>query len=305
MLTKFTRFLEVFLNPHVKVSIFEIPVGCHIFMICMLDFRRMISPLQSLVLGIVQGLGEFLPISSSAHLILVPSYMHWPDPGLAFDVALHLGTLAAVVLYFWKDLAGFGTAFLHYSNEDYEPQRRLVGHILIATVPGAVAGLLLEHKAETVFRSPALIGCTLIGLGVLLFIADLRTSGFKKLANIDWKIALIIGAAQAFALIPGVSRSGVTITVALFLGMERPSAARFSFLMSIPIIAGAGVLKFKQILMSPDKLALLTGFTGAAVFGFFAIWLLLRYVQNHRYTPFVLYRWALGAFVLLNLAKFQ
>src|SRR4051812_33019377 len=124
MLTKFTRFLEPFLNTQVKLSIFEISVACHIFAICMLDFRRMITPLQSLVLGIVQGLGEFLPISSSAHLILVPSYMHWPDPGLAFDVALHLGTLAAVVLYFWKDLAGFGTAFLHYSNKDYQPQRR-------------------------------------------------------------------------------------------------------------------------------------------------------------------------------------
>src|SRR5881394_234784 len=128
----------------------------------------MTTPLQTLVLGIVQGLGEFLPISSSAHLVLVPSYLHWPDPGLAFDVALHLGTLLAVVIYFWKDLMGFQRALLRPSDPTLAPQRQLVWRILIATVPGAIAGLLLEHKAETVFRSPALIAWTLIGLGVLL-----------------------------------------------------------------------------------------------------------------------------------------
>jgi undecaprenyl-diphosphatase len=265
----------------------------------------MIHPLQTLILGIVQGLGEFLPISSSAHLILVPSYMHWPDPGLAFDVALHLGTLLAVVIYFRKDLVVFLQAMTRPNDPSLAPERRLIGQILIATIPGALAGLLLEHKAETVFRSPFLIGWTLIGLGVLLAIADYTKNGQKTLPDFTWKMALIIGIAQGLALIPGVSRSGITITVALFLGAERSTAARFSFLMSIPIIAGAGVLKFKQILLTPDKLALATGFTGAAISGFIAIWFLLRYVQKHRYTPFVLYRWALGAFVLLNLAKFQ
>jgi len=263
------------------------------------------SVFQTLILGIVQGLAEFLPISSSAHLILVPSYFHWPDPGLAFDVALHLGTLLAVLAYFWKDLVGYLNALLSPANLGLAPERKLVGHILIATIPGAIAGLLLEHKAETVFRSPALIAWAMIGLGLLLLIADYTRSGNKSLLDMSWGMALIIGIAQGLALIPGVSRSGITITVALFLGMERRDAARFSFLMSIPIIAGAGILKFKQILLTPDKLGLMVGFSAAAIFGFFAIWVLLRYVQKHRYTPFVIYRWALGALVLLNLSKFQ
>ena len=265
----------------------------------------MITPFQTLILGLVQGLGEFLPISSSAHLILVPSFMHWQDPGLAFDVALHLGTLLAVVAYFWQDLIRYTEAIFRPSDPALAADRRLVWLIGAATVPGAIAGLLLEKKADTVFRSPALIGCTLIGLGVLLAIADYVTRGDQTIPDMSFPMAIGIGCAQALALIPGVSRSGITITVALFLGLQRKEAARFSFLMSIPIIAGAGVLKFKQILHSPDHFALAVGFAGAAVSGLFAIWFLMRYVQNHKYTPFVLYRWILGALVLLNLSKFQ
>jgi undecaprenyl-diphosphatase len=260
--------------------------------------------LQSVALGVVQGLGEFLPISSSAHLVLLPRYMHWPDPGLAFDVALHLGTLLAVLLYFWRDLATFLKALIQPRNEALAGERQTVGYLLISTIPGALAGLALEHKAETVFRSPALVAWALIGMGALLLLADRMSRGEKTLSQMTWQMALLIGAAQGFALIPGVSRSGVTITTALFLGMQRREAARFSFLMSIPIIAGAGILKFKEILLSPDKAVLGVGLAAAAVSGFFAIWFLLRYVQNHRYTPFVTYRWALGAFVLLNLSKF-
>jgi undecaprenyl-diphosphatase len=260
--------------------------------------------LQTLVLGLVQGLGEFLPISSSAHLVLVPRYMHWPDPGLAFDVALHLGTLLAVVLYFWKDLVVFLQSLLQPNNPALAQERKTVAYLLIATVPGALAGLILEHKAETVFRSPALIAGALIALGAVLLLADRTSRGDKTLFQMTWPMALILGVAQGLALIPGVSRSGITITVALFLGLHRQEAARFSFLMSIPIIAGAGVLKFKEILLSPDPAALGVGFAAAAVSGFFAIWFLLRYVQNHRYTPFVAYRWILGAFVLLNLSHF-
>jgi undecaprenyl-diphosphatase len=265
----------------------------------------MINPLQTLILGIVQGLGEFLPISSSAHLILVPRYMHWEDPGLAFDVALHLGTLLAVLLYFGKDLVRYVQALLRPSDPTLAADRKLVWLIAAATVPGAIAGLLLEHKAETLFRSPFLIACTLIGMGAVLGLADYLDRGDRTLLQITWPMAVALGLAQALALVPGVSRSGATITLALFMGIQRQEAARFSFLMSIPIIAGAGVLKFKEILLSPDKLALATGFTGAAISGFIAIWFLMRYVQRHRYTPFVLYRWALGAFVLLNLARFN
>ncbi len=265
----------------------------------------MIGIFQTVVLGLVQGLGEFLPISSSAHLVLVPGYMHWPDPGLAFDVALHLGTLLAVVLYFWRDLVQLALSLLQPKNPALAKERRLVGLLGLATVPGAVIGFLLEHQAETLFRSPRLIAIALIVLGLFLWLADRYAAGDRTVDEITPGLALLIGLAQGLALIPGVSRSGITITVALFLGFRRTDAARFSFLMSIPIIAGAGVLKFKEILLSPDKAALAAGFVAAAVSGFAAIWFLLRYVQRNRYTPFVIYRWALGAFVLMNLAHFQ
>lgn len=249
--------------------------------------------LQPLVLGIVQGLTEFLPVSSSAHLVLIPSFLHWPNPGLAFDVALHLGTLLGVVVYFWKNLVAL-----------FQSERRLLLLLALATIPGALMGLAFHHKAETAFRSPALIACTLIALGFALALADYKTKGNRSLSSMTEFTALGLGLAQGMAIIPGVSRSGITITLALALGFQRKEAARFSFLMSIPIIAGAGMLKFKEILFSPDKAALATGFLGAAVSGFLAIWVLMRYVQTHRYTPFVLYRLALGAFVLFNLHLF-
>lgn len=260
---------------------------------------------HAILLGVLQGLTEFLPVSSSAHLVLFPNFFGWVDPGLAFDVALHLGTLAAVVCYFWQDLWDMAQAALSRSSDDKTREdRRTLILLAVATVPGAIAGLLLEHKAETVFRSPALIACALIGMGLLLGLADWFCAGSKRIPDLTFLSAFGIGIAQSLALIPGVSRSGITITIALALGFERREAARFSFLMSVPIIAGAGLLKFKQILHSPDILALCSGFASSAIFGFLAIWILMRYVQHHRYTPFVLYRWALGAFVLFNLAHF-
>jgi len=256
------------------------------------------SSIHALVLGLVQGLTEFLPISSSAHLILIPRYLGWEDPGLAFDVALHLGTLAGVLIYFWKDL-------MHLAGNLGAPrERNTVLYLIVATIPGAIAGLLLEHKAETVFRSPALIAVVLIIMGTLLGLADWLSKGDKSIADLTVGSAIGLGLAQGFALIPGVSRSGVTITTALVLGLDRKEAAKFSFLMSIPIIAGAGVLKAKAILHSPDKFALGIGFLASTFAGIFAIWLLFKIIQSRRYTPFVLYRWALGAFVLVNLAKF-
>ena len=249
------------------------------------------SLLQPVVLGIVQGLTEFLPISSSAHLILIPYFLKWDDPGLAFDVALHLGTLVAVLSYFWRDLYEMVTVPTH---------RKTLGFLIVATIPGALLGLLFEHKAETAFRSPALIASALILLGTLLALADWFCKGDKKISDLTWKMALIIGISQGLALIPGVSRSGITITTALALGFERREAARFSFLLSAPIIAGAGILKFHAILLSPDKMALGAGFVCAAVAGFFAIWALMKYVQTRSYLPFAIYRWALGLFVLLR-----
>lgn len=264
----------------------------------------MISPVQAAVLGIIQGLTEFLPVSSSAHLILFPRWMGWQDPGLAFDVALHLGTLTGVFLYFWKDLLKLLKSILPPFRPTLETERRLVFFLIVATVPAALVGLILEHRLETVLRTPTIIGWSLLVMGTGLFLADRFGKGHRDLMNLSLPCALAIGFAQSLALIPGVSRSGITITVALAMGFERRAAARFSFLMSIPIIAGAGILKFREIFSSPDKAALIAGFTGAAIAGIFAIWLLFRLVQAARYTPYVVYRWALGIFVLLNLSKF-
>jgi undecaprenyl-diphosphatase len=249
------------------------------------------SIFQSAILGVIQGLTEFLPISSSAHLILFPYFFGWTDPGLAFDVALHLGTLVGVLAYFWKD----------FWDMLVDPaQRKTLGFLIVATIPGALAGLLFEHKVETLFRSPVLIAWALILMGGLLALADRFCTGDKKVSNLTWKTAAAIGFSQALALVPGVSRSGITITTALALGFERREAARFSFLMSAPIIAGAGLLKLHAILLSPDKTALGAGFVCSALFGFLAIWALMRYVQTRSYMPFAVYRWILGLFVLLR-----
>lgn len=272
----------------------------------MLDSLPMsMASLHALALGVLQGLTEFLPISSSAHLALFPRFLGWPDSGLAFDVALHLGTLAGVVSYFWKELRRFVEGWLQPNDPAYQDERRTVMFLIIATLPGALAGLLLEHKIETVFRSPALMAGALIVMGIGLAVADRFRAGRKQIADLTVPTALGLGIAQSLALIPGVSRSGITITVALALGFTRTEAARFSFLMSIPIIAGAGMLKSRELWRSPDKIALAIGFLGAALAGLAAISILMRYVQKYRYTPFILYRWALGAFVLLNLNKFQ
>lgn len=263
----------------------------------------MLSAAQSFVLGCIQGLTEFLPISSSAHLILFPRWMGWPDPGLAFDVALHMGTLAAVLAYFRRDLILLGRSVFLIKDETVASERRLAFQIVLATVPGAVAGLLLEKQVESVFRSPHLIGWTLIVMGTLMGLADRLGSARRDLNDMSYATAFGLGVAQSIALVPGVSRSGITITTALALGFMRPAAARFSFLMSIPITAGAGLLKAGEIWASPDKASQAAGFLGAALAGFLAIWGLLRYVQRYRYTPFVVYRWVLGAFILLNLPK--
>jgi undecaprenyl-diphosphatase len=260
--------------------------------------------MQELVLGVIQGLGEFLPISSSAHLVLIPRYFHWTDPGLAFDVALHLGTLAGAVFFFRKELLRLALAVLRPGDAALSPDRRMTVLIILATIPAAVAGLLLEHKAETVFRSSVLIAWALIALGVALGGADILGKGTKSLNEMALATAFWIGAAQALALIPGISRSGITITTALFLGYRRDDAARFSFLLSIPIIAGAGLLKCHEIFRSTDKAGLALGFFSAAVAGFAAIHFLLRYVRTRRYTPFVVYRMLLGAFVLAFAGRF-
>ncbi len=258
--------------------------------------------LQAIVLGIVQGLTEFLPVSSSAHLALIPWALGWQDPGLAFDVSLHLGTLIAVLWFFreeWLRLIRSAIAILTTRRLD-TPEKRRVLYLIIATIPGAIAGLLLEHYAEDTFRSPTLIAIVLIVLGVLLWLADKVAPQLQSMDDMTWGQALALGIAQCFALVPGVSRSGSTITAGRALGFDRESAAVFSFLMSMPIIGGAALKEVPKALhqhgLSPQ---MVVGVLASAISGWLAIRVLLRYVSRHSYGVFALYRVLLGVGVLL------
>lgn len=253
--------------------------------------------LQAIVYGIVQGLGEFLPISSSAHLILVPWFFGWTDPGLTFDVALHVGTLVAVVVYFWKDwvrliVKGF--------TEALSSEGRLFWYLVIATIPGAVAGFLLEKKAETVFRAPVLIAIMLIGMGLLLIVADHWGSKKRGLKTMTFPASLWVGICQIAAIVPGVSRSGVTISAGLSTGLTRESAARFSFLLSTPIIFGAALVKIPPLVHNPSLVTrdFLVGVVVSCIVGFASIGFLMRYVQTRSFLPFAIYRFLLGALII-------
>lgn len=263
------------------------------------------SLFQAAVLGIVQGLTEFLPVSSSAHLALFPWFLGWRDPGLAFDVALHLGTLAAVLWFFrneWVTL--LRSAWSIVSTRRLEtPEKRRVIHLIIATIPGGIAGLLLSRYAETYFRSPTLIATTLIVMGVLLWLADRVAPQRRTLDEMTWGQALALGVAQCFALVPGVSRSGSTITAGRALGFHRESAAVFSFLMSMPITAAAALKEVPQALREQGlSAALIVGILASAVSGWLAISVLLRYVARHSYGAFAVYRVVLGVAVLVLVA---
>jgi undecaprenyl-diphosphatase len=256
---------------------------------------------QSLVLGLIQGLTEFLPVSSSAHLSLAPYLFGWQDPGLSFDVALHFGTLIAVLWFFrkeWAKLIGAAVSIITTRKVDTVEKKRVV-FLIIATIPGAIGGLLLEKKAETAFRAPALTAIALIVMGIILWIVDRVVSQERKVETMTWVDALIIGCAQVVALIPGVSRSGSTITAGRALKFDRESAAIFSFLMSMPIIAAAVVLKGPEVLRTGGfGIELLVGVLASAISGWLAISVLLRYVSRHSYGVFALYRVLLGLAVL-------
>ena len=250
---------------------------------------------EALILGIVQGLGEFLPISSSAHLVLTPWLFGWHDPGLGFNVALHLGTLAAVVAYFWRDWLSL---VLNGLKGAKNREGRLFWYLAAATIPGALAGAALEHYAETVFRTPLLVGVMLIVMGVILYVADHYGARARGIYQVGWRDALLIGVSQAFAIIPGVSRSGATISAARFLGLEREAATRFSFLLSVPIIFGAGVFSLRDIGVSDLTLPFWVGVITSAVTGFAAIAFLLRFVITRNFDIFVWYRVILGLGVI-------
>lgn len=258
------------------------------------------------VLGAIQGFTEVLPISSSAHLILLPWLLKWPESGLTFDVALHLGTFLALVLYFWRDITELTFSFFDAAaaRRLNTPARRLPFLIIAATVPAALVGKLFEHQVEEIFRAnPLLIASFLIVFGVILGVADYF--GRKRLAldEIKPSAALTVGLMQCLALIPGVSRSGITITAGLMLGFTRESAARFSFLISLPIVAGAALLKsvqlFKHGIPAGEGLPMLVGITLSAVTGYISVAFLLRFVQKKSLAPFVWYRVIVGAGLII------
>jgi undecaprenyl-diphosphatase len=254
----------------------------------------MITELQALILGAVQGLTEFLPISSSAHLILFPWLFGWADPGLAFDVALHLGSLLALLIYYWREWVAMGLSVVRPDP----PSRRLLILLIVASIPGAIIGLLLEKQAETIFRSPILIACTLALMGVVLWVADVKGRQTKKMDNLYLGDAILIGLSQALAIIPGVSRSGSTITTGRILGVERQDAANFSFLMATPIIAGAGLHELPKIVHGGINAVVIAGFVSSAIFSLFAIAALVAFVRTRTYKPFAWYRIAIAILVI-------
>jgi undecaprenyl-diphosphatase len=261
---------------------------------------------QSIILGIVQGLGEFLPISSTAHLVLAPYFFGWSDPGLSFDVALHIGTLIAVLSFFWRDwmiilklaLQKISNFKFQISNLEEYPSD-LLWLLIIASVPGAIFGLIFEKKAETVFRSPLLIAATLSVVGLLLYLIDKYAKHRKDISEVSYKDALVIGFSQAVAIIPGVSRSGATMTAGLALGLSRESAARFSFLLSTPIIFGAAMVKIPSLIKSGINLPIILGIIFAAVSGYLAIKYMLKLISRVGYAPFFWYRLALALAVVI------
>jgi undecaprenyl-diphosphatase len=255
------------------------------------------TPFQAVVLGIIQGLSEFLPISSSAHLALAPWLLGWEDPGLAFDVALHFGTLLAVLWYFrseWAALlrAAFG---ILTTGRIETPEKRRVMYLILATVPGAVGGYLLQEQAATSFRSPQLIGITVIVVGIVLWLVDKLVDQRRVLGEMRWIDALLIGLSQAIALIPGVSRSGATMTTSRGLRFDRESAAEFSFLMSMPIIVAAIVMEGPKALAESGLTnEIMSGVAASAISGWLAISVLMRYVSRHSYGIFAFYRVVFG-----------
>ena len=258
--------------------------------------------LHAIWLALLQGFTEFLPISSSAHLILLPRLVGWPDQGLAFDVAVHVGTLSAVMWYFRIEIVNMFIDWL-----DSLAQRRLVGEsrlawaVLWGTVPVGLAGLLFHDLVDTVLRSPLVIAWATIGFGLLLWFADVKGQRRRDEHSLNWLDVLIIGCAQALALIPGTSRSGITMTAALMLGLTRTAAARFSFLLSIPAILMAGGYKGMQLLQQSapvDWLALILGIVLSGVTAYLCIHYFLKLLDRIGMLPFVIYRLVLGAFLL-------
>jgi undecaprenyl-diphosphatase len=267
---------------------------------------------QAIILALVQALTEFLPVSSTAHLTLFPWFLGWQDPGLAFDVALHAGTLVAVVLYFLKDwltllLCGVGITYpADAPAEAVAQHRRLFWYLVIGTIPGGILGALFEHKIEENFRTPVVISLSMILVGLIMWYADVRSRRTRPLEQSNIGDAVAIGSAQALALCPGVSRSGITITAGLFRGFTRDAATRFSFLLSTPLIAGAVLSHLPKLLklhkaggMDLPLSTLLISILVSGIGGYIVIAFFLRYLQTHTLKLFVVYRVLFGIIILV------
>jgi undecaprenyl-diphosphatase len=276
-----------------------------------------VSLFHAFVLGLVQGLSEFLPISSSGHLILVPWLFGWDDfQGVenaeelkkAFDVSLHAGTLVAVVAYFRRDIVKYvreGLGLVIRREKPTTPDGRIAWLLVLATVPAALVGAVFEEQIDTVLGEPWIIAVSLIGFGIVLWWAD-QKFGRRVIDGMTTRDALAIGAAQALALNPGTSRSGITITAARAIGFERDAAARISFLMSLPVILGAVVLKMGRLVVDgiPDGMAgaMAVGIVTSGISGWFAVWGTLRLIRTRSFMPFVIYRVVAGIAVLIIIA---
>jgi undecaprenyl-diphosphatase len=262
---------------------------------------------ESLVLGVVQGVTEFLPISSTAHLRIVPALLNWGDPGAAYTAVLQLGSLVAVIGYFLPELIKMLSAGLKWlgdrSKAPTRPAREL-GYLIVGTIPAVVAGALFRHAIEGSFRSLWVIAGAMIGVALLLAVVEKNASHERAFEELTLRDALLIGCAQAFAVIPGVSRSGSTLMAAMALGLTREAAARFSFLLSVPVVAAAGVFEMPKVLRAHDLSSntLAIGLLAAAVAGYASIAWLLRFLRARSTIPFVIYRVALGLVLIGMLA---
>jgi undecaprenyl-diphosphatase len=268
-----------------------------------------VSILQAIVLGLVQGATEFAPVSSSGHLILVPWMFGWmmigdSDMQKSFDVALHMGTLLGAVIYFRRDIARYAAAWFRSigARRLSTPDERIAWALVVGTIPGAIVGALFENVIQEKLGAPWLIAVMLVAFGVVLVVVDRISRSDRDFDSIGPKEGLLLGTAQALALQPGVSRSGVTITAARAMGLDRESAARFSFLLSLPIIAGAGAYKavdLAQTGLQGHAAEFVAGMVASAVSGFLVIWGLLRYLKRHDFTVFLGYRVALAVVVAI------
>jgi len=258
--------------------------------------------LHSIFLAIIQGLTEFLPVSSSGHLVLVPRMLGWPDQGLAFDVAVHFGTLIAVVTYFRHELIAMTRGwFASALGGPATPDSRLAWSVIWGTVPVAIAGFFVADTIEEYLRSPMLVASTTAGFGILLWLADARGTRERDEYSLNWSDVMIVGLIQVLALVPGTSRSGITITAGLLLGLSRAGSARFSFLLSVPVIIAAAVFETVKISRDPfpaDWVALSTGVVASAVVAYLTIRWFLSFSSRFGMLPFAIYRVALAVLIV-------